>query len=174
MRSLTFILFALTLPGCEEEAPQAPGPVGQNLPNCARVETNAFASYRELPITDEGNGFIGVGTQEENSEGRTYQRYSMVNCVTKEVVRVEAEWQLGEITAASAAYTDVFGLIGSLRERSRLTNMPYLESEAAERGFSVSSGQLPASGDARVARSDCGCRTFYPDTMPQAEFILLE
>lgn len=157
---------ALTvLASCQEQddvVTSADGFTVRSLLPCGTERVGELSLYRELPVIDEGNGYIGFATEEQNATGRNYQRYSLVNCATRSVVRVETE-----IAAAgtSEASTTLFQRVDALRRGSRLANETLFEASARDAGFSVSTGALPAIGDDRADRVDCGCSRYYRDTM---------
>ena len=159
----SFVIAALLL-GCVPAETPTDGRTTTSLPNCGKIESNPFASYKESPTTDEGAGFVGIATEENNATGRTYQRYSLVNCATRDLVKVEGEWQLGEVTPNGPEGINVAQLVDSLRNNGRLTVIGRLGADAKDRGFLVTSGRLPQTG---TERSDCACGQFYPETLPE-------
>ena len=135
----------------------------RQLKACGSEATNAFGYHKEYPALNEGNGYVGFQTEDANAEGTT-ERYSLVNCATRRVVRIEVAYLLKESSKAGGFDGDLFTLIKGLRKKSRLANETLLSEWAeGQQGFKLSVGNLPARGAQSTARSDCGCRLFYPD-----------
>lgn len=169
-RMLAGLTLATLLAACVPVETPPDGRTTTSLPNCGKVESNPFASYKESPTSDEGAGFVGIATEENNATGRTYQRYSLVNCVTKDLVKVEGEWQLGQETPNGPTGMDVARLVEDLRQQERLTVSGRLAAASTDAGFKTTIARLPKEGS---PRSNCACATFYPDTMPDDGIIPL-
>ena len=151
--------------GCQPEPEAVTSEDGftiRDLPNCGTERVGEFSLYRESPVTNEGNGYVGFATEEQNATGVNKQRYSLVNCSTRSLVRVEAD-----LPTAGAADVEIslFERVDQLRNRSRLANEDLFATAAREAGYSVTVGVLPPIGDDRATRADCGCRRFYWDTV---------
>lgn len=132
------------------------------LPNCGTERRGEFSLYREAPVINEGNGYVGFVTEEQNATGVNTQRYSLVNCATRTIVRVESK--VG-VAGSSDVSETLFDRVDSLRRSSRLANEAIFEDAVSDRGYSVITGPLPAIGDDRAERVDCGCRRFYRETV---------
>ena len=156
---------AVALAACQPEpevTTVADGFTVRNLPNCGTERVGPLSLYRESPTTNEGNGYVGFATEEQNASGVNYQRYSLVNCATRTLVKVEANLP----TAGSAdVSTTLFQRVDRLRDRSRLANENLFEAAAREAGYDVTVGVLPAIGTELAERADCGCRRFYFETV---------
>lgn len=153
-------------------APTPPDPVTNadgfqvtQLRSCGIERRGEFSLYREAPVINEGNGYIGFVTEEQNATGQNLQRYSLVNCAARTVVRVET---MVPVSGSAGVAQTIFDRVDRLRDRSRLANETIFESEARNWGYDVQAGALPALGDDRATRVDCGCRRFYPETIRQA------
>jgi hypothetical protein len=133
----------------------------KRLKACGSEARNEFGSHTELPAVDEGNGFVGFATVDEDASG-TRQRYTLVNCATRAVVQAKAEYKLADVKATLASGGDLLGYIASLRKAKQLANEALLERSLKSRGFKPVKGQLPARGSKEAVRSDCGCATYYP------------
>ena len=134
----------------------------RNLPNCGTERVGEFSLYRELPARDEGNGYVGFGTEEQNATGENKQRYSLVNCATRTLVIARATLP---VSGASDVSTSLFQRVDDLRQRSRLANEDLYASAMREDGYEVSVNRLPPLGSDLAERADCGCRRFYWETV---------
>jgi hypothetical protein len=134
----------------------------KKLKACGSEATNSFGYHKEYPATNEGNGYVGFQTEEADATG-TKERYSLVNCATRQIVRIEVEYLLKESAKAGSFNGDLFTQIAALRKKSRLANESLLSEWANSQGFKPSVGNLPAQGSQSTARSDCGCQVYYPD-----------
>ncbi len=134
----------------------------KKLKACGSEATNSFGFHKEYPAINEGNGYVGFQTEDSNADG-TFERYGLVNCATRTIVRIEAEYLLKDSATSDVAGGDLFKRIKDLRSGSRLANETLLTEWAKARGFKVAAGNLPERGSEKAARTDCGCATFYPD-----------
>lgn len=154
-------VFALLMLGaCVPEDTDTSG-ISQPLANCGRVATSQMASYTEAPITAEGSGMIGIGTQQQASDGSVMQRFSLVDCSAKTITRVQQDWMLASAPAAGGTVQD---LVNRLRQANRLTASNQLAREGQALGFDVVQGKVDAAGNPRAR---CGCELHYPDLLWQ-------
>ena len=140
----------------------------KRLKNCGSEASNSFGSHKEYPALDEGNGYVGFKTADQDAGG-TKLRYSLVNCATRQIVRLDAEYKLQD-SSKGVPGGDLFDFVDSLRKGKRLVNERLLTKNANDNGYKVTTGKLAAYGDERALRADCGCMTHYPDVMPY-EFV---
>ncbi|HRM74863.1 MAG TPA: hypothetical protein PLI13_09230 [Paracoccus sp. (in: a-proteobacteria)] len=140
----------------------------KRLKNCGSEASNSFGSHKEYPVLDEGNGYVGFKTADQDAGG-TKLRYSLVNCATRQIVRLDAEYKLKD-SSKGVPGGDLFDFIDSLRKQKRLVNEQLLTKTAQSYGYKVTTGKLAGYGDERAVRADCGCMTHYADMMPY-EFI---
>lgn len=134
----------------------------RNLPNCGTERVGEFSLYRERSATNEGNGYVGFATEEQNATGVNKQRYSLVNCATRSLVKVEADLP----TAGSADVSrSLFQRVDRLRRSSRLANEELFANAARADGYDVTVGVLPPLGSELAERADCGCRRYYSETV---------
>lgn len=140
----------------------------KRLKNCGSEAKNSFASHKEYPVLDEGNGYVGFKTADQDASG-TKLRYSLVNCATRQIVRLDAEYKLQD-SSKGVPGGDLFDFVDGLRKQKRLVNERLLTKTAQSYGYEVTAGKLADYGDKRAVRADCGCMTHYPDVMPY-EFI---
>lgn len=135
--------------------------VSQQLANCGRVATSQMASYTEAPITAEGSGMIGIGTQQQAADGSVMQRFSLVDCSAKTITRVQQDWTLATAPAAGDTVQD---MVSRLRQAGRLTASNQLAREGQSAGYDVVQGRVDATGNPRAR---CGCELHYPDLLWQ-------
>jgi hypothetical protein len=133
----------------------------KQLKACGSEAKNAYGFHKEHPAVDEGSGYVGFQTEEANAEG-TFERYSLVNCATRKVVRIEAQYLLKESRKAGSFDGDLFSKIKALRKASGLANETLISEWAKGEGFKVTAGDLPKRDDERSARTNCGCSLYYP------------
>lgn len=136
----------------------------KRLKNCGSEASNSFGSHKEYPVLDEGNGYIAIKTADQDANG-TRLRYSLVNCATRQIVRLDADYQLKD-SAKGVPGGDLFAFTDALRKQKRLANETLLDRSAAGQGYKVTKGKLPGYGEKGAMRADCGCLTHYPDLMP--------
>ena len=139
----------------------AQGQTVKKLKNCGSEASNSFGSHKEYPAKNEGNGYVSFQTSDQDATG-TKLRYSLVNCATRTLVRVEAEYLLAN-SSAGVEGGDLFVFTDGLRKSGKLVNEPLLARLAKQRAYKVTQGKLPERFDERAKRSDCGCASFYPD-----------
>ncbi len=168
LKSNAVVAFAsfLVLAACQPDEPKvtttADGFTVRELRSCGTERVGALSLYRESPVTNEGNGYVGFATEEQNATGVNYQRYSLVNCATRTLVKVESTLPS---SGAADVDTTLFQRVDRLRNNSRLANENLFEAAARENGYDVTTGVLPAVGSEAAKRADCGCRRFYWDTV---------
>lgn len=150
----------LALGACVPEETDTSG-VAQPLANCGKVATSQKAAYTEAPITAEGSGMVGIGTQQQTADGAVMQRFSLVDCSAKTITRVEQNWTLASAPSAGSTVQD---LVTRLRQAGRLTASNQLAREGQSMGFNVVQGKVDATGNPRAR---CGCELHYPDLLWQ-------
>lgn len=161
MRKIVVIsatLGVLALAGCVEENTTG---IAQPLESCGKVVTSRGASYTEAPILNEGGGKIGIGTQQQSGD-QIHQRYSLVDCASKSITRVEQNWALSNAPTSTAQTVE--GMVNSLRAAGRLTASGQLARGGRDQGFQVTEGRVDAVNNERAA---CGCQMYYPDLLWQ-------
>ena len=134
------------------------------LKNCGSQAKNSFGSHKEYPTINEGNGFVGFQTEDVDATG-TKERYTLVNCATRKVVQLKAEYLLGDSSKGLPPRGDLFAFVDSLRKASKLANEALFSTNAKNNGYEVIEGQLSEKGSDTARRGDCGCGLFYPETM---------
>ncbi len=138
--------------------------VVRDLGKCGSEASNAFGKHREEPAVDEGNGFVGFETEEIDATG-TKERYTLVNCATRSLVQVNAEYLLTDSSKGLPGHGDLFALLDSQRKKKRIANEALFNTNAANAGYAVVKGKLDKIGTEKARRGDCGCRLYYPETM---------
>lgn len=159
LRVTTLGAALLALAACEP-APDTSG-TGQDLANCGKIVTSQMASYTEAPITNEGAGKIGIGTQQQGSDGSVMQRFSLVDCADKSITKVQQNWTLATAPAKGDTVQD---LVSRLREAGRLTASGQLAREGQSAGYQVTQGRVDTVANDRTR---CGCTLHYPDLLWQ-------
>lgn len=150
----------LALSACVPEETDTSG-VSQPLANCGRVATSQMAAYTEAPITAEGSGMIGIGTQQQTADGSVMQRFSLVDCSARTITRVQQDWTLASAPSAGGTVQE---LVNRLRQANRLTASNQLAREGQSAGFDVVQGRVDTTGNPRAR---CGCELHYPDLLWQ-------
>lgn len=153
---------ALLLAASAAMAQNADSQVIKKLKNCGSDARNEFGRHIEYPAVQEGGGFVGFLTVDEDATG-TKQRYSLVNCETRRITQIKAEYKLADAGRTLKAGKDLATWVKRQREAGQLANESAFARLAKQAGYPVATATLPARGDAKTVRSDCGCKTFYPD-----------
>jgi len=136
--------------------------VVKKLKNCGVEAKNEFGSHIEYPATKEGAGYVGFFTVDEDASG-TKQRYSLVNCATRDMVQVKAEYKLQDAAKTAKSGKDLMSFVAGLRKQGMLANEQAFAKLAKQAGYKPGTATLPPRGSESTGRSDCGCKTFYPD-----------
>ncbi len=136
----------------------------KQLKACGSEATNSFGRHKEYPITNEGSGFTGVQTEEEDAKGTT-ERYSLVNCATRKLVQINTSYLLTDSSKGLPPQGDLFAFVDMLRKQSRLANEALFKTNAKTYGYPITEGALPKMYTDKAARADCGCQLYYPETM---------
>ncbi len=139
--------------------------VVRNLKNCGSEATNAFGKHRENPAIDEGNGYVGFETDESDASG-TKEKYTLVNCATRKLVQLKAEYLLKDSSKGLPGHGDLFAFVDGLRSKKKLANEDLFIKNAQRGGYEVIKGQLAKAYTPKASRGDCGCSLYYPETMP--------
>lgn len=139
--------------------------VVRNLKKCGSEATNAFGKHRENPAIDEGNGYVGFETDESDASG-TKEKYTLVNCSTRKVVQLNAEYLLKDSSKGLPGHGDLFAFVDGLRSKKKLANEDLFIKNAQRGGYEVVKGQLAKAYTPKASRGDCGCSLYYPETMP--------
>ena len=139
--------------------------VVRKLKACGSEASNEFGKHRENPAIDEGNGYVGFETEETDATG-TKERYSLVNCATRKLVQIKAEYLLKDSSEGLAPHGDLFAFVDGLRKKKRVANEELFSTAAKKAGYEVTKGQLAKPYTEKAKRADCGCSLYYPETMP--------
>lgn len=139
--------------------------VVRKLKACGSEASNSFGKHRENPAIDEGAGFVGFETEITDATG-TKERYSLVNCATRKMVQIKAEYLLADSSKGLPAHGDLFAFVDGLRAKKRVANPDLFAKAAKGAGYEVINGQLPKAYSEKAKRGDCGCTLYYPETMP--------
>lgn len=155
-------IIALCLAATSAIAQNADSQVIKKLKNCGSDARNEFGRHIEYSAVDEGAGIVGFLTVDEDASG-TRQRFSIVNCETRKISQVKAEYKLADAGRTLKAGKDMATWVKAMREGGSLANETAFARLAKQAGYWVGSDTLPPRGDAKTVRADCGCKTFYPD-----------
>lgn len=118
--------------------------------SCGRMETVGRVSVYELPSEDLGNGNVGLYTFASRGDGPEMGRYSMVNCTSTQITRIEENEDPAEFRTR----------IEILRKAGATTSPETLASAARSvSGLRVVEGTAGRQ-DPRV---QCACVQHYPE-----------
>lgn len=146
MRFSLALTALVLMAGC---VPEANTFVGQTLPNCGYRGPGPDQSSRiEHPVTKEGGSFVGIATEYVGSEYINSQRFSLLNCKTRQLTQIET----GVLPPGSGIQT-LFERIDILRREGRLTRTGQLERLSTENGWTYIEGS-PRPENGRVK---CAC-----------------
>jgi hypothetical protein len=131
------------------------------LPACGSEAKNAFGAHKEYPAIDEGNGYVGFKTEDIDANGLK-ERYSLVNCATRTLTQIKAEYPL--TNSSTPAGGDLLAMVDKLHKDRKIANEALFAGIAKGAGYDVVQGKLPKPYDPKAARSECGCLLYYPET----------
>ncbi len=138
--------------------------VVRDLKKCGSEATNEFGKHRENPAIDEGNGYVGFEVEDTDAKG-TKERYTLVNCATRKMVQLKAEYLLTESSKGLPGHGDLFAFMDGLRKKKKIANEDLLVTNGKRAGYEVVRGTLPKKYGGKARRGDCGCALYYPETM---------
>ena len=145
MRPSIALAALVLMAGC---VPESNAPIGQTLPNCGYRGPGPDQSTRiEHPVTKEGGPFVGIATEYVGSEYINSQRFSLLNCKTRQLTQVETG------VLHSSDMQTLFERIDILRREGRLTRTGQLERLSTENGWTYIEGS-PRPENGRVK---CAC-----------------
>lgn len=153
---------AVLLAAVPAVAQNADSQVIRKLKDCGSDTRNEFGRHIEYPAVREGGGYVGFLTVDEDATG-TRQRYSLVNCETRRIAQIKAEYALADAGRTLKAGRDLASWVKAQRAAGQLANETAFARLAKAAGYPVATGTLPVRGSEKTVRSDCGCKTFYPD-----------
>lgn len=138
--------------------------VVKNLGKCGSEASNSFGKHRENPAIDEGNGYVGVETEDSDATG-TKEKYTLVNCSTRKVVQLKAEYLLTDSSKGLPGNKDLFAYVDGLRKQKKLANEDLFAKKGKAQGYETIVGKLADKGSEKAERGDCACLLYYPETM---------
>jgi hypothetical protein len=136
----------------------------RQLPACGSEATNAFGIHKEYPAIDEGSGYVGFKTDDVDAKGDK-ERYTLVNCVTRAAVQLNAEYLLTDSSKGLPKGKDLFAFVDALRKQKKLANEALFAATAKGNGYSPIVGKQPKAFTEKARRADCGCQLYYPETV---------
>jgi hypothetical protein len=136
----------------------------RQLPNCGSEAKNSFGTHTEHPADDEGAGYVSFATEDVDGTG-TKERFTLVNCATRKLVQLNAEYLLTDSSKGLPGKGDLFSFVTALAKQNKLANEALFAATAKSNGYAVINGQLPTMWSEKAKRADCGCQLFYPETM---------
>jgi len=136
----------------------------RQLPNCGSEAKNSFGTHTEHSADDEGAGYVSFATEDVGGTG-TKERFTLVNCATRKLVQLNAEYLLADSSKGLAGNGDLFHFVTALAKQKKLANEALFAAAAKANGYEVTNGQLPPMWSEKAKRADCGCQLFYPETM---------
>lgn len=150
---MRIVFFAVTLlaSSCVDQ----PASVGVSLDKCGWQGPSRHPDrvLLEHPAIHEGGSYIGLATEEypeKSNDPRGHaQRFSLVNCSTFEIIRVDAGFVEPPNTLTAP---DLLKRISDLRKSNRLTSPGVLQELGEQNGWGVSEGNSSSK-----KRSRCAC-----------------
>jgi hypothetical protein len=136
----------------------------KQLKACGSEAKNSFGTHTEHPAEDEGAGFVSFATEDVDATG-TKERFSLVNCATRKIVQINADYLLTDSSKGLPGNGDLFAFTNGLHKQNKLANEALFEQVAKANGYKVTKGNLPAKWSEKGKRADCGCQLYYPETM---------
>ena len=136
----------------------------KKLKACGSEAKNSFGTHTEHPADDEGAGFVSFATEDVDAAG-TKERFTLVNCATRKLVQLKAEYLLNDSSKGLPGNGDLFAFVTDLSKENKLANEALFTKLAKAAGFEPVIGVLPPLWSERAARADCGCQLYYPETM---------
>ena len=136
----------------------------RDLGKCGSEAKNSFGVHTEHPADDEGAGYVSFATEDFDGTG-TKERFTLVNCATRKLVQLNAEYLLTDSSKGLPGKGDLFAFVTALAKQNKLANEALFAATAKANGYPVTNGQLPPMWSEKAKRADCGCQLFYPETM---------
>lgn len=136
----------------------------RQLKACGSEAKNSFGTHTEHPAEDEGSGYVSFATEDTDATG-TKERFTLVNCATRKLVQIKAEYLLADSSKGLPGKGDLFAFVTALTKQKKLANEALFSSAASAQGYEPISGAWPAKWAKSNQRGDCGCQLFYPETM---------
>lgn len=136
----------------------------KQLKACGSEAKNSFGTHTEHPAEDEGSGYVSFSTEDTDATG-TKERFTLVNCATRKLVQLNAEYLLTDSSKGLPGNGDLFAFVNALTKQKKLANEALFSTVAKNQGHEVINGQLPPKWTEKAKRADCGCQMFYPETM---------
>ena len=136
----------------------------KTLKACGSEAKNSFGTHTEHPADDEGAGYVSFATEDVDGTG-TKERFTLVNCATRKLVQLNAEYLLTDSSKGLPGNGDLFAFVTALAKQNKLANEALFAAAAKAKGYEVINGQLPPMWSEKAKRADCGCQLFYPETM---------
>jgi hypothetical protein len=136
----------------------------KSLGKCGSEAGNSFGKHTEKPAIDEGNGYVGIETEDIDATG-TKEKYTLVNCSTRKVVQLKAEYLLTDSSEGLVGNKDLFAYVDGLRKQKKLANEDLFAKKGKAQGYETIVGKLAAKGTEKAERGDCACMLYYPETM---------
>ena len=136
----------------------------KQLKACGSEAKNSFGTHTEHPADDEGAGFVSFATEDTDATG-TKERFTLVNCATRKLVQLNAEYLLTDSSKGLPGNGDLFAFVTALAKQNKLANEALFAAAAKAEGYPVKNAQLPPMWSEPGKRADCGCQLYYPETM---------
>jgi hypothetical protein len=136
----------------------------KQLKACGSEARNEFGVHTEHPAEDEGAGYVSFATEDVDASG-TKERFTLVNCATRKLVQLKAEYLLTDSSKGLPGNGDLFHFVTQLSKQNKLANEALFVASAKANGYEPIEGQLPPMWSDKARRADCGCQLYYPETM---------
>jgi hypothetical protein len=156
---LTSVVVALTATSAFSETQTV-----KTLKACGSEAKNSFGTHIEHPADDEGAGYVSFATEDVDATG-TKERFTLVNCATRKLVQLNAQYLLTDSSKGLPGDGDLFAFVTALSKQNKLANEALFAATAQANGYEVINGQLPPMWSEKAKRADCGCQLYYPETM---------
>ena len=131
----------------------------KSLGKCGSEAGNSFGKHTEKHAIDEGNGYVGIETEDIDATG-TKEKYTLVNCSTRKVVQLKAEYLLSDSSDGLVGNKDLFAYVDGLRKQKKLANEDLFAKKGKAQGYETIVGKLAAKGTEKAERGDCACMLY--------------
>ncbi len=138
--------------------------VVKQLKACGSEAKNSFGTHTEHPADDEGAGYVSFATEDTDATG-TKERFTLVNCATRKLVQLNAEYLLTDSSKGLPGNGDLFAFVTALSKQNKLANEALFATAAKANGYVPKNAELPPKWSEPAKRADCGCQLYYPETM---------
>ena len=115
--------------------------VVKQLKACGSEAKNSFGTHAEHPADDEGAGYVSFATEDVDATG-TKERFTLVNCATRKLVQLNAEYLLTDSSKGLPGNGDPHNLSASVLNEVHLARWGGLMIEGGFLGLNYAVGYL--------------------------------